>query len=114
MYVFINRQRNKIKCLFWEVNGFSLYYKSLAEEKLKWPKQNEEIITLTGQHQKKNFTKKETSTIKRGRKGLSKNLPRHQIHIDLIDEEKAGAIDTFYSVVKEELDIESAKARVIE
>jgi transposase len=49
LYVFINRQRNKIKCLFWEVNGFVLYYKSLAEDKFKWPKQNEEVITLTGQ-----------------------------------------------------------------
>jgi len=51
---------------------------------------------------------------KRGRKGLSKNLPRHQHYINLSDEEKAGAIDTFYVVVKEELDIEPAKARVIE
>jgi len=51
---------------------------------------------------------------KRGRKGLSKNLPRHQVHLDLSDDEKAGAIDTFYTVVKEELDITPAKARVIE
>jgi transposase len=35
LYVFINRQRNKIKCLFWERNGFVLYYKALAEEKFK-------------------------------------------------------------------------------
>lgn len=51
---------------------------------------------------------------KRGRKGLSKNLPRHQVHIDLSKEEKSGAIDTFYTVVKEELDIVPPKARVIE
>ena len=51
---------------------------------------------------------------KRGRKGLSKTLPRHQVRIDLSDEEKEGAIDTFYTVVKEELDIVPAKARVIE
>lgn len=51
---------------------------------------------------------------KGGRKGLSKSLPRHQVHLDLSDEEKVGAIDTFYTVVKEELDIEPAKARVIE
>jgi transposase len=51
---------------------------------------------------------------KRGRRGLSKNLPRHQIRIDLSDEEIAGAIDTFYTLVKEELDIQPAKARVIE
>lgn len=51
---------------------------------------------------------------KAGRKGLSKSLPRHQVHINLTDEEKAGAIDTFYTLVKEELDIEPAKARVVE
>ena len=30
LYAFTNRQRNKIKCLFWEDNGFVLYYKSLS------------------------------------------------------------------------------------
>lgn len=49
LYVFINRQRNKIKCLFWENNGFVLYYKSLAEEKFKWPTHNDELTVLTGQ-----------------------------------------------------------------
>ena len=49
LYVFVNRHRNKIKCLFWDKNGFVLYYKALAEEKFKWPKQGEEIVTLTGQ-----------------------------------------------------------------
>ena len=49
LYAFTNKQRNKIKCLFWEDNGFVLYYKSLAEEKIKWPKGDEETITLTGQ-----------------------------------------------------------------
>jgi transposase len=49
LYVFINRQRNKIKCVFWENNGFVLYYKALAEEKFKWPKDKDTVITLTGQ-----------------------------------------------------------------
>ena len=49
LYAFTNKQRNKIKCLFWEDNGFVLYYKSLAEEKFKWPKGDEESLTLTGQ-----------------------------------------------------------------
>jgi len=38
LYVFSNRQHNKIKCLFWEDNGFVLYYKALAEDRFKWPK----------------------------------------------------------------------------
>ena len=51
---------------------------------------------------------------KGGRKGLSKSLPRVQVHINLDDEEKEGAIDTFYTLVKEELDIVPATARVVE
>lgn len=49
LYVFANRQRNKIKCLFWEENGFVLYYKALAEERFHWPQANEELITLNGE-----------------------------------------------------------------
>lgn len=49
LYAFTNRRRNKIKCLFWEDNGFVLYYKALAEEKFRWPRQGEEVISLTGQ-----------------------------------------------------------------
>ena len=51
---------------------------------------------------------------KPGRKGLSPDIPREQIYIDLSEEEKAGAIDTFYSKVREELDIVPAKVRVLE
>jgi len=51
---------------------------------------------------------------KRGRKGFSENIPREQIYIELSDDEKTGAIDTFYSKVREELDIEPAKVRVLE
>ena len=49
LYVFVNRQHNKLKCLFWENNGFVLYYKALSEEKFHWPKSDTELFTLTGQ-----------------------------------------------------------------
>lgn len=49
LYAFTNRHRNKIKCLMWEDNGFVLYYKSLAEEKFKWPSPSEDLMTLTGE-----------------------------------------------------------------
>lgn len=49
LYAFTNRQRNKIKCLMWEDNGFVLYYKALAEEKFKWPKPADELMPLTGE-----------------------------------------------------------------
>ena len=49
LYVFTNRRHNKIKLLFWEDNGFVLYYKSLAEEKFRWPRPEDELIPLTGE-----------------------------------------------------------------
>ena len=49
LYAFTNRQRNKIKCLMWEDNGFVLYYKALAEEKFKWPSPSDELMSLTGE-----------------------------------------------------------------
>jgi len=49
LYVFCNRHHNKIKCLFWEHSGFVLYYKSLTQEKFKWPKNQKDVITVTGE-----------------------------------------------------------------
>ncbi|WP_417514545.1 IS66 family insertion sequence element accessory protein TnpB [Marinobacter sp.] len=49
LYAFTNRQRNKVKCLMWEDNGFVLYYKALAEEKFKWPGPSDELMSLTGE-----------------------------------------------------------------
>ncbi|MES9859139.1 MAG: IS66 family insertion sequence element accessory protein TnpB [Sedimenticola sp.] len=49
LYAFTNRQRNKVKLLFLEDNGFVLYYKSLAEEKFRWPRAQDEVMALSGE-----------------------------------------------------------------
>lgn len=49
LYVFRNRAFNKLKVLFWENNGFVLYYKSLAEEKFHWPDANSTLCELNGE-----------------------------------------------------------------
>ena len=49
----------------------------------------------------------------RGRKPLPKHLPRIPVHLDLSEEEKRGAIDTFYVTVREELDIIPAQVGFI-
>ena len=51
---------------------------------------------------------------KTGRKPFATTLPREQIFITLSDAEKAGAVDTFFTKVKEELDIIPAQVRVLE
>ena len=37
LYVFINRQRNKIKVLYWHRNGFCLWLKRLESDRFAWP-----------------------------------------------------------------------------
>lgn len=49
LYVFGNRDRSRIKCLFWEDNGFVLYYKALSEERFRWPQSDEELLIVNGE-----------------------------------------------------------------
>ncbi len=47
IYVFYNKHLNKIKCLFWDRNGFVLYYKRLDQCKFKMKKLLRNIDTIT-------------------------------------------------------------------
>ena len=50
LFVFCNRQQNKIKILHWDGTGFWLYYKRLEKGRFKWPQVNDkESVTLTRQ-----------------------------------------------------------------
>ena len=51
---------------------------------------------------------------KTGRKPFAKNIPRHQVFAYLSDEDKEGAINTFFVKVREELDIVPAKVQILE
>lgn len=48
---------------------------------------------------------------KKRKRGFSENLPRVQIRLTLTDEEKAGAVKTFFTKAKEELDIIPAQVK---
>ncbi len=39
-FIFCNRARDKLKILFWDTNGFWLYYRRLEKGTFKWPKPN--------------------------------------------------------------------------
>ncbi len=47
LFLFRNRQRDKIKLLWYDQNGFWLCYKRLEKGKLKFPSEADETIELT-------------------------------------------------------------------
>ncbi|CAK1742756.1 MULTISPECIES: IS66 family insertion sequence element accessory protein TnpB [Vibrio] len=48
LYLFTNKQRDKIKVLYWDETGFALWYKRLEKAKYKWPsKEKNEVFALT-------------------------------------------------------------------
>ena len=50
LFVFINRRRNKLKCLTWERNGFVIWYKRLERQRFHWPRAGDEaVLTLSGE-----------------------------------------------------------------
>ena len=49
IYVFYNGRMDKIKCLFWDRNGFVLYYKRLDQCRFKLKKMRNSIEKITGE-----------------------------------------------------------------
>lgn len=46
LFVFCNRDRDKLKILQWDCNGFWLYYRRLERGRFKWPPKAEGQATL--------------------------------------------------------------------
>ena len=46
LFVFCNRSRNKLKILFWDKNGFWLYYRRLDSGTFNWPNKADGRKTL--------------------------------------------------------------------
>ncbi|RUS44600.1 IS66 family insertion sequence element accessory protein TnpB [Cohnella sp. AR92] len=45
LFVFCNRERNKLKILHWEHNGFWLFYRRLERGTFQWPRASTDTAT---------------------------------------------------------------------
>lgn len=47
LFVFCNRERNKLKLLYWDHNGFWLFYRRLERGTFQWPSSNAQTVAVT-------------------------------------------------------------------
>lgn len=48
LFVFCNRRRTMLKVLYWDRNGFCLFFKRLEKHHFKWPQKKEDLMEVGG------------------------------------------------------------------
>jgi len=48
-FVFAGKTRSTIKVLYWDRNGYSLWYKRLEADRFRWPRTSDEARAISGE-----------------------------------------------------------------
>jgi transposase len=51
LFLFCNKQRDKLKAVYWDQTGFALWYKRLEKAKFKWPLRADESVVVLSEEQ---------------------------------------------------------------
>lgn len=47
LFLFCGRRNDRIKCLYWDSNGFIMLYKRLESGSFRWPRSTQEALQIT-------------------------------------------------------------------
>lgn len=51
LFVFVSRCGRRLKLLYWDQTGFSLWYKRLEKQRFRWPKDHEDAVIASSSDQ---------------------------------------------------------------